>query len=47
MKCSIHICSVLDYWYTESKHVLQPPKYRFIIVDRFNYIKINFTELDG
>ena len=31
-------------WYVESNHILQPPKYLIIVVNRFRYINTNFTK---
>ena len=31
-------------WYVESNHLLQPPKYLIIVVNRFKYINNNFTK---
>ena len=37
-------CCKMDTSYVDSKHILQPPKYLIIIVNKFSYInnKINF-----
>ena len=31
-------------WHVESNHILQPPKYLIILVNRFRYINNNFTK---
>ena len=33
-----------DTWHVESNHILQPPKYRVINVNTFNYIDIKFMK---
>ena len=33
-----------DTWHVESKHILQPPKYLIIIVNRFNCMNNSFTK---
>ena len=36
--CKTCSCCKKNAWYVESKHILQPPKYLSIIVNRFSYI---------
>ena len=36
--CKTCSCHKKDTWHVESKHMLQPPKYLNVIVNRFNYI---------